>query len=156
MKNFILQDLKIDIQIKFQEDNNSVQLLARTIAPEPEILMLDEPFSALDEHLRSHMIKEMLEILKEFDGSTIFVTHNMEEAYRLCENLAVLSRWRASCFWNKKDVFENPTNNGNGKITGCKNIVDAVRVDDEYIEIPLWNIKLKTDSKTMRKVGIVG
>ena len=56
--------------------------LARTIATEPDILLLDEPFSALDEHLRSHMTKEMLGFLKEFNGSTLFVTHNMEEAYQ--------------------------------------------------------------------------
>lgn len=127
--------------------------LARAIAPEPEILLLDEPFSALDEHLRLHMLKEILEILKEFEGSTILVTHNMEEAYRMCEKIAVLSRGELHAFGPKKDVFEKPVTMETARFMGCKNIVEAVSISDGYIEIPLWNIKLKIASKTVGKKG---
>jgi ABC-type sulfate/molybdate transport systems ATPase subunit len=130
--------------------------LARAIATDPDIILLDEPFSALDEHLRSHMAKEMLEILKGFGGTTLFVTHNIEEAYRICEKIAVLCSGKLHVFGNKKDVFENPQTSEAARITGCKNIVEAVRVDDGYIEIPSWNIRLKTDSKIKAEKGYYG
>lgn len=130
--------------------------LARAIVPEPEIILLDEPFSALDEHLRSNMLVEMLRILKEFEGSTLFVTHNMDEAYRFCDKLALLSQGELHDFDMKKDVFETPRTIEAARITGCKNIVEAIRIDEEYIEIPIWKIKLKTISKTKTKNGFLG
>lgn len=130
--------------------------LARTIATEPEIILLDEPFSALDEHLRTHMTKEMLEYLKEFNGNTIFVTHNMEEAYRICENLAVLSNGKVHAFGNKKEVFESPKTSEAAKITGCKNIVPGNCVDEEFVEVPSWNIKLRSKSYIKSKNGYCG
>lgn len=130
--------------------------LARTIATEPEIILLDEPFSALDEHLRSHITKEMLEYLKEFNGNTIFVTHNMEEAYRICDKLAVLSNGKVHAFGNKKEVFENPKTSEAAKITGCKNIVPGNCVDEEYVEVPSWNIKLKSNSYIKSQIRYCG
>ena len=156
MERFGLMDLKNRYPHLISGGQQQRTALARTIATEPDIILLDEPFSALDEHLRSHMAREILEILKEFNGPTLFVTHNIEEAYQLCEKIAVLCSGELHVFGNKKDVFENPQTSEAARITGCKNIVEAVRVDDEYIEIPLWNIKLKTDSKVKAGKGCYG
>lgn len=127
--------------------------LARTIASEPDILLLDEPFSALDEYLRSHMIKEMIEYLKELNILTLFVTHNMEEAYQICRKLAIITNGQIQTFSEKTDVFQNPQSSQICKITGCKNIIPAVRINDEYIEVPLWNVKINTSSKIKSKIG---
>ncbi|WP_455823400.1 sulfate/molybdate ABC transporter ATP-binding protein, partial [Clostridium butyricum] len=56
--------------------------LARALITSPDILLLDEPFSALDMHLRNNMEKELLSIIKDFNKSVIFVTHDISEAYR--------------------------------------------------------------------------
>lgn len=119
--------------------------LARTLATEPEIILLDEPFSALDEYLRSHLTKELIGILREFKGNALFVTHNMAEAYRICDKLVVLSDGRVHAFGSKREVFANPKTSDAARITGCKNIVAANRIDEEYLEIPAWNIKLKAN-----------
>jgi ABC-type sulfate/molybdate transport systems ATPase subunit len=56
--------------------------LARALAIEPELLLLDEPFSALDTYLRSQLEKQLIETLANYSGVTLFITHNLEEAYR--------------------------------------------------------------------------
>ena len=57
--------------------------LARALITSPDILLLDEPFSALDNHLRANMERELIEILKDYDGTVVFVTHDIAEAYRV-------------------------------------------------------------------------
>lgn len=63
--------------------------LARALITSPDILLLDEPFSALDMHLRNNMEKELLSIIKDFNKSVIFVTHDISEAYRVCDEIIV-------------------------------------------------------------------
>ena len=72
--------------------------LARALAIQPEVLLLDEPFSALDTHLRSQLEKQLIETLSTYCGVTLFVTHNLEEAYRVCKNLLVLSEGKTAAY----------------------------------------------------------
>src|SRR5919199_2383940 len=69
--------------------------LARALASQPEALLLDEPFSALDTHLRAQLEKQLISTLATYQGVTLFVTHNLEEAYRVCRDLLVLERGHA-------------------------------------------------------------
>ena len=68
------------------------EALARVLASEPEVILLDEPFSALDTYLRSQMEQEMIERLRGFDGVSLFVTHNLEEAVYLAERILVMTQ----------------------------------------------------------------
>ena len=65
---------------------------ARALACNPKILLLDEPFSALDNHLKSNMENELCEILKDFDGNVLFVTHDISEAISMSDRVLVLSK----------------------------------------------------------------
>jgi len=130
--------------------------LARAMAVEPEILLLDEPFSAIDEHLRIQVVKEVVECLKDFRGYTLFVTHNMEEAYHTCKCLVVINSGKVEAFGSTKDIFSNPPTLETARITGCKNISRAIRLSDNVIEIPSWHIKLKLPSKVQYSEGFVG
>jgi ABC-type sulfate/molybdate transport systems ATPase subunit len=130
--------------------------LARAMAAEPEILLLDEPFSALDDNLRTHMTKEMLAYLKDFSGSTLFVTHNIEEAYRVCNQIAVINAGNLEAFGPKRELFQTPGSLAAAKITGCKNIAAAIRKSAYLLEIPAWGIKLKTNMQVAEKKGFVG
>ncbi|MGH9709175.1 MAG: sulfate/molybdate ABC transporter ATP-binding protein, partial [Candidatus Acidiferrales bacterium] len=70
--------------------------LARALAVEPEALLLDEPLSALDTHLRSQIERQLTDTLASFRRPALFVTHNMEEAYRIATNLVVLTKGRVA------------------------------------------------------------
>ena len=129
--------------------------LARALAVEPKILLLDEPFSALDEHLKNHMMKEMLESLKNFQGTTLFVTHNMAEAYRLCDRIVVVNNGSVESVGTKAEVFQKPGSLITAKITGCKNTASAVRKAAHMVEIPDWGITA-VSSDEMAESGYAG
>jgi len=117
--------------------------LARALATEPEVLLLDEPFSALDTYLRAQMERQLVETLSTYKGVTLFVTHNLEEAYRVCETLMVMSGGRAIAFDSKYRVFEHPNNVRVAQLTGCKNFSRAVAVSADSIEAIDWGVTLQ-------------
>jgi ABC-type sulfate/molybdate transport systems ATPase subunit len=130
--------------------------LARAVAVEPEILLLDEPFSALDNHLRNNMMKEMMAFLKEYKGTALLVTHNIEEAYRLCSWIAVFNTGQVETLNTKNDLFRHPASLETAKITGCKNIAPAIRKSDELVDIPEWGIELKSGTHINAETGYAG
>jgi len=130
--------------------------LARAVAVEPEMLLLDEPFSALDVHLRNHMIRELSELLKEFQGITLFVTHNRDEAYYLSDYIAVFNTGKVEIYGQKDAIFKWPGSLETAKITGCKNIVKATRRSENQLYVPQWDIALRTVMKIEPGVGFMG
>jgi molybdate transport system permease protein len=121
--------------------------IARALASRPEALLLDEPFSALDTHLRAQLERQMIKTLSNYDGVTIFVTHNMDEAYRICENLLVMEKGRAIANNSKQKIFDRPDSVSLAKITGCKNFSRAVIINNQQLEAIDWDVKLHTVSR---------
>ena len=107
--------------------------LARAIAIKPDILLLDEPLSALDSYLRSHIEKLLVEVLSQYQGITLFITHKLEEAYRVCTNLLVLSGGRIQAEGTKEAIFTQPPTVEVAKVTECKNFSRACRIDHPSI-----------------------
>lgn len=130
--------------------------LARALVIEPEALLLDEPFSALDEHLKDSMLVQMVETLADYRGVTLYVTHNMEEAYRVCKDLVVLSSGRLEASGNKESVFMNPPTVGTARITGCKNLSPARLISPCEIEVVDWGVRLKANIGSISSVGHIG
>ncbi len=156
MERFHIEDMGNRYPSQISGGQQQRVALARALAVEPEILLLDEPFSALDNHLKTHMMKEMLASLKEFQGTTLFVTHNMEEAYRLCDRIAVFNSGSVETFGLKQEIFHNPVSFETAKITGCKNISTAIRKSEHIVEVPDWGIDVKTNMKFESETGFVG
>lgn len=117
--------------------------LARALATEPEALLLDEPLSALDTHLRSRMEAQLQETFAAFPRPTLVVTHNIEEAYRLGRELLVLSRGRVAAKGAKEDIFRHPPNLEVARLTGCKNFSRARAVSENILEAIDWGCRLQ-------------
>ncbi len=131
--------------------------LARALAIEPEALLLDEPFSALDTYLRSQMEQQLIQTLVTYQGVTLFVTHNLEEAYRVCQNLLVISAGKAAAYGAKQDIFEHPANFTVAQLTGCKNFSSARPISQEQVEAIDWDCALQVIESipdTLSHVGI--
>jgi molybdate transport system ATP-binding protein len=130
--------------------------LARALAIEPEALLLDEPFSALDDHLRVLLTKQLIDALSDYKGVTLFVTHNMEEAYKICNSLVVLKRGNVEASGDKKELFENPPTKATAQLTGCKNFSKASYLSDNELFAADWGIKLYVRETLNKKVNQVG
>lgn len=156
----------VRVQLQGMEDRYPHQLsggqqqriaLARALAIEPAALLLDEPFCALDTHLRSQMEKQLISLLSTYQGVTLFVTHNLEEAYRVCKNLVVLSEGKAIATGPKENIFERPANFTVAQLTGCKNFSQARAVSPQLVEAVDWGCTLQIIEplpKTLTYVGI--
>jgi molybdate transport system permease protein len=116
--------------------------IARCMAIEPDALLFDEPFAALDPHLRRQMEEQLRETLADYDGAVIFVTHDMDEAFRFCGELLVLDRGQVIAGGPKHQLFERPKTVAAARLTGCKNIVPARRLADDRVAVAAWNCEL--------------
>jgi molybdate transport system permease protein len=130
--------------------------LARALASKPEALLLDEPFSALDTHLRSQLEQQVTEILCDYSGVTLFVTHNMEEAYRLCPNLLVLEQGKQAHHGSKYEIFQHPASMNVAQLTGCKNFSRANPLSPQQIEAIDWGCTLQVREKIPSELSHVG
>ena len=131
--------------------------LARALAVEPEVLLLDEPFSALDNHLRRQMIAQMSETLSSYKGATLFVTHNLEEAFQLCNNIIIVDKGKKIEAGNKHQIFQSPSTIAAAQLTGCKNISSVKMLSQSLVEASDWNSKIKVnnpENKTFTHIGI--
>ena len=118
--------------------------IARCMVMEPDALLLDEPFAALDPHLRRRTEEQLRATLAGFSGPVVFVTHDMEEAFRFCSELQVLDSGRVIASGPKHQLFERPRTVAAARLTGCKNIVPARRagndcVRDRCVAVPAAN-----------------
>ena len=130
--------------------------LARALANQPDILLLDEPFSALDTHLRNRLEQMMIAQLATYAGITLFVTHNLEEAFRVCQDLLVIETGHAIAHGPKHSIFEHPQSVSVAKLTGCKNFSRAVVKGPNQIAALGWNCTLETLEPVPGKLTQVG
>jgi len=130
--------------------------LARILASEPEVIMLDEPFSALDSHLKWQLEQELGNILAELNVKAIFVSHDRNEAYRLCDRIAVLSDGSIDVIGGRGEIFLRPDTYSACILTGCKNISKAVKTSEQSIYASDWALELKTSGAAGDDMSFVG
>jgi molybdate transport system permease protein len=130
--------------------------LARALAVEPEALLLDEPLSALDTHLRSQMELQLQETFLAYRRPALLVTHNIEEAYRLSEQILVLSRGRVAAFGAKDAIFRRPATFEVARLTGCKNLSRARAISEHVVEALDWGCQLRVAHPLAGPVAHVG
>ncbi|MGI6108761.1 MAG: sulfate/molybdate ABC transporter ATP-binding protein [Eubacteriaceae bacterium] len=113
--------------------------LARIFIRNPEILMLDEPFSALDTALRWSLQQKMADILPRYHNSVLFVSHSRDEIYMLCDEAGVMSEGRIVTFGNIQTLFDKPKTRAGLELTGVKNISNISWIDDSHFHANDWN-----------------
>ncbi|CAM2078187.1 MAG: sulfate/molybdate ABC transporter ATP-binding protein [uncultured Clostridium sp.] len=143
IKKFGLEGLESRYPWQLSGGQQQRVALARALITSPDILLLDEPFSALDNHLRASMERELVEILKDYEGTVVFVTHDIAEVYRVCDKIIVFDGGKAKDIRDKNKLFEAPQSLAEAKLTGCKNISKAKKLDNNFIFAEGWNLKLK-------------
>ena len=104
--------------------------LARIMAYEPDVILLDEPFSALDMYLRDRLQQELMDMLADYRGTVIMVSHNRDELYRFSEELLIIDQGHIVAAGETKELFRTPVSREAARLTGCKNFSRAFRTDE--------------------------
>lgn len=118
--------------------------LARIMAYEPDVILLDEPFSALDMFLKDRLQQELIHMLEDYRGTVILVSHNRDEVYRFSEDLIIIDQGTVSAAGRTEEIFQDPVSREAAKLTGCKNFSRAVKVGKHEVEAKDWGITLYT------------
>ena len=117
--------------------------LARILVSAPHSLLLDEPFSALDSHLRFRLEQEVREVIRRFGKTVLLVSHDRDEVFRMADSIAVMNDGRVEALGPKQEVFRAPGTRSGAILTGCKNISRAEPVDQSHIRALDWGLTLK-------------
>lgn len=131
--------------------------LARIMAYEPEVILLDEPFSALDLYLRDQMQRELMDMIRDYPGTVILVSHNRDEVYRMSEELLILNKGKIAGQGETKALFENPKDAAAARLTGCKNMENIVVKSSKELWIEAWKLRFelkKIPEKEVKAVAI--
>lgn len=144
-----LRDFKIDhIQNKkpYELSGGEKQrvALARIMANNPDVLLLDEPFSSMDNYLKWQLLVEMKSTLANFKKDVVFVTHSIDEVFGLSDRICVLRDGISEPVTNIEEALLNPRTVSTAKLFGCNNFSKVELIEDVATCID-WNIPLSID-----------
>ena len=111
--------------------------IARALAPQPEILLLDEPFSALDENLKEKLLADVKILLKEEKITTIVITHNIKEAFQISDKIAFLSNKKIIQFDSAYNIYHKPLTREIANFCGIGSFINGEIIDKNHVETSL-------------------
>ena len=153
MARFGLTDIADRLPSQLSQGQRQRTALARIIASEPDVILLDEPFSSLDHYMRDEMQTSLINILRDFKGTVITVSHSFEEIYALSSDIIVIDNGRVCAYEKTEDIFNRPPDRISAALTGCENIAKA-----EYrkgkVYIPDWDIEFYSENKDIDYVAV--
>lgn len=131
--------------------------LARALATEPELLLLDEPFSALDTVRKERLEMEMLSLQRSYHGNMLFVTHDLAQGYKLGTRMAIYDAGKIIQFDNKEYVIAAPVNRVAARLTGVKNLLNGiiveVRKEDVMVNVPGLGKTIRSSAQDVTKLS---
>lgn len=130
--------------------------LARMLAARSDILMLDEPFSALDAHLKGVLEQNLVSLFDAYHGTILYVSHDIDEALRFCDRIAVVD---AGCIMEidtGDDLVNRPQSTAALKLSGCKNATRAAKAGPHEVWLPKWGINVDTVEEVPDDVKTLG
>ena len=129
--------------------------LARMMIGEPEVILLDEPFSALDGFLKDVLQRDMQDFLQEYQGDMLMVTHSRDEAFRFCHELTLLKEGKTLTSGKTRELFEQPGLVEAARLTGCKNFSRIEKLGPRYLFALDWGISLRTEKEIPEEASYV-
>ena len=156
MESFGLRELADHYPHQLSGGQQQRVALARILVSDPGILLLDEPFSALDSHLRYHLEQELRQVIDRFGKTVLLVSHDRHEVYRMADSIAIMGRGRVDTVGPKAAVYSDPKTTAGAILTGCKNISRARVLDENHVYASDWDITLTVPvgSRPVTAVGI--
>lgn len=142
IENFRLDGLEDAYPLKLSGGQQQRVALARMLATKPDVLLFDEPFSALDTYLKEELQLRFHDLLKEYEGDSIMVTHSRDEVYRFCKNSMVIEDGKMIETGETKTIFAAPQKVQTAKLTGCKNISRSVKISEYQVKAIDWDCTL--------------
>ena len=145
VRKFRLEGLEKQLPGQLSGGQQQRVALARIMAYEPDVILLDEPFSALDMFLKDQLQREMVNMLEDYEGTVIMVSHDRDEIYRFSEELLIMDQGKIVAAGPTKEVFRNPENKTAARLTGCKNFSRIRKLGEEMVEAVDWNLVLHVE-----------
>ena len=156
IKRFHLEGLEKRYPRQLSGGQQQRVALARIMAYGPDVILLDEPFSAMDTFLKEQLRIELINSLEDFDGFSIMVTHNRDEAFQFCDELIVLDKGKIIAKGDTYDIFENPRKVEVARLTGCKNISKVEIIDDYHLKSLDWGVTFEVSQKISNNITHIG
>ncbi len=119
--------------------------LARSLAPEPRLLMLDEPLGSLDRALRERLLDEIRGILNQMNTTAIFVTHDQSEALAIGDRIAVMNAGRLEQISSPTQLYMHPQSRFVAGFLGFRNFIEGRVEKDGYVSTPIGRYKVRAD-----------
>lgn len=156
IKRFHLEGLEKRYPRQLSGGQQQRVALARILAYSPDVILFDEPFSAMDAYLREQLRIELVNLLKNFEGFSILVTHDRDEAFQFCDDLLILDEGKVIAKGNTHEIFENPKKVQIARLTGCKNISEIEIIDDYHLKSLDWGITFEVSEKISSNITHIG
>ena len=156
LKRFGLSGFEKRYPVQLSGGQQQRVALARMLAARPGILMLDEPFSALDAHLKSVLEQNLVSLFDAFRGTILYVSHDIDEALRFCDRIAVVEAGHIMEMGTGDDLVNRPQSQAGIKLSGCKNATPAERVGARRVWLPKWGVEVETAADVPEGVKCLG
>ncbi len=156
LKRFGLSGFEKRYPVQLSGGQQQRVALARMLAARPGILMLDEPFSALDAHLKSVLEQNLVSLFDAFRGTILYVSHDIDEALRFCDRIAVVEAGHIMEMGTGDDLVNRPQSQAGIKLSGCKNAAPAERVGARRVWLPKWGVEVETAADVPEGVKCLG
>ena len=150
LRSFRLEDVKNQYPHTLSGGQQQRTALARILVGKPEALLLDEPFSALDEYLKAQLCAELSETLRTYRGDVLFVSHAKDEIERLCQSVCVLDDGASEPPCSTETLLHTPPSPAAARLAGYRNVTEAVPQGDGLF-CPAWGLALswKADARSV-------
>jgi thiamine transport system ATP-binding protein len=124
--------------------------LARALAPQPELLMLDEPLASLDRTLKDRLALELRQILRQMNQTAIYVTHDQEEAFSVADRIILMKEGKIEQIGSPYEIYQQPASPFVAQFLGMKNLVEAEIISENgqsWLRMPWGKIPYPSQSK---------